>query len=71
MTRSEQLDRFAVRFEALLNEFGAEYDLTAVEVVGVLQMTIVRLSVNTIVSPRLLPLPKPGNHHHPLDPGPK
>lgn len=51
MERPEQIARFTTSIEANLQHYAREYDLTAVEVIGVLQATVVRLSVNILKDP--------------------
>ena len=61
MTREEQLDRFAKDLEALMNRYAKEFDLTGVDVVGVLYCTATRISLNIIPNPPWKQPPQNGN----------
>jgi hypothetical protein len=54
MSRDEQLELFSRELNTLLNKFGAEYDLSGLEVLGLLFCTQHRIAVNILANP-----PKP------------
>lgn len=51
MTKADQLDIFAKRLQALLSSTASEYDLTAVEVIGVLECTKLKIALNVENNP--------------------
>ena len=55
MTREEQLQRFADDHNALLNRYSKEYDLSGLEVVGVLECTKARIIANILADPPKAP----------------